>query len=63
MEFGVRVRFRDQSAAFDSRLTAKGKVSSNPLSFGLLARRVGGYSEVKLSVPIQDFARHFKLLL
>jgi hypothetical protein len=59
----IRVRFQDQSAAFDSWLTAKGKVYSNPLSFRLLARSAGAYSEVKLSVPIQNFARDFRLLL
>ena len=47
----------------DIWLTSKGKVDSTPLSFELLVRSVGGYSEAKLSVPIQDFARDFRLLL
>ena len=79
------LRSIDQSAAFESSLTAKGR-SKQARAFGLrlhgsLANqglttnfRVGrgkpilrlvarSYSEVKLSVPIQDFARTFRLLL
>lgn len=62
---GVRIACgsKTNQPRFDRWLTAKGKVQSNLLSFRVVARNVGGYSEVKLSVPIQDFARDFRLLL